>query len=105
MRQRAGLDITLEGCQDRVDRILRAAAEGGKAMEVNTYRGRGGLEDYAPLLRRFRALGGEFVTCGADAHRCEDVGKGLRDAYALLEECGWRYVTVYRGRKPFPIKL
>ena len=105
MGQRGGLDITLEGCQEQVDRILRSAAEGGKAVEVNTYRGRGGLEDYAPLLRRFRELGGEFVTCGADAHRCEDVGKGLRDAYALLEECGWRYVTVYRGRKPFPIKL
>ena len=105
MRQRAGLDITLERCQDRVDRILRAAAEGGKAMEVNTYRGRGGLEDYAPLLRRFRALGGEFVTCGADAHRSEDVGKGLREGCALLEACGYRYVTVYRERKPCPVRL
>lgn len=105
MRQRAGLDISLERYQEQVDQILCSAVEGNKAIEVNTYRGRGGLEDYAPLLRRFRELGGEFVTCGADAHRSEDVGKGLRESYALLEACGFRYVTVYRGRKPFPIKL
>lgn len=105
MAQRAGLDIGLERYQDLLDDILRAAAQAGKAIEVNTYRGRGGLEDYAPLLRRFRALGGELVTCGADAHRAEDVGKGLREAYALLEACGCRYVTVYRERKPCPVRL
>lgn len=105
MSQRGGVDIGLERFQDLVDQILRAAAEAGKAIEVNSYRGRGGLEDYAPLLRRFRALGGELVTCGADAHRAEDVGKGLKDAYALLEACGYRYVTVFRQRKPSLIRL
>ena len=41
----------------------------------------------------------------ADAHRSEDVGKGLREGCALLEACGYRYVTVYRERKPCPVRL
>lgn len=105
MRQKAGLDINLERYQDQVDEILRTVAQAGKAIEINTYRGRGGLEEYEPLVQRFRALGGELVTCGADAHRAEHVGLGLKNAYALLERCGYRYVTVYQQRKPRPIRL
>lgn len=105
MRQRGGLDISLEQERERVDEILKAVIRDGKAIEVNSYRGRGGLEDYAPLLRRFRSLGGELVTCGADAHRAEDVGKGLKEAYALLEACGFDYVTVFRQRRPSLMRL
>lgn len=100
MRQRGGLDIGLEQEQALVDEILSAVVRDGKAIEVNTYRGRTTLEEYEPLVRRFRALGGELVTCGADAHRSEDVGRGLKAAYELLRACGMRYVTVYRERKP-----
>lgn len=100
IRQRGGLPMGLEDYRELVDEILRTAVSKGKAIEINTYRGRGTLEDYVPLVKRFRELGGQLVTCGADAHRAEDVGKGLKNAYALLEECGFRYVTVFRQRKP-----
>ncbi len=105
MRDRDGQPLELNRWREVLDDILRLVAEKGRAIEVNTNRARTPLDDYAPILRRFRELGGEFVTCGADAHQAADVGKGIPDAYRLLSDCGFRYVTVFRGRRPEPVKL
>lgn len=83
---------------DRLTAILRTVAQDGKGIEVNTWRGRT-IEEWAPILRLFRSLGGELVTVGSDSHTTQDMGKGIRDAYALLGACGFDYVTVYHGRK------
>lgn len=48
-----------------------------------------------PLVRRFRELGGERITIGADAHKPSDVGANLADAAALAREAGFRYLTMY----------
>ena len=98
---KAGQDITLaqRDYPDRLERILRQVADSGKALEVNTWRGRT-IDEWAPILRRFKDLGGEYVTVGSDAHRTPDVAKGVRESYELLKTCGYRYTAVYRDRKP-----
>ena len=52
------------------------------------------------LLRLYAGLGGELVTVGSDAHKLEQIGKGIKEGYALLEATGIRYVTVFRDGKP-----
>lgn len=98
---KAGQDISLaqRDYPQRLEAILRQVAQAGKAVEVNTWRGRT-IDAWAPILRQFKALGGEYVTVGSDAHRTPDVGKGVEPAYELLENCGYRYTAVYRDRKP-----
>lgn len=91
--------VTLEGYEDRLDTLLRTAIGRGKGIEVNTWCGRT-LADWLPLLKRYRALGGEIVTVGSDAHTPDNVGKGISQAFDLLREAGFRYVTVFRRRKP-----
>lgn len=98
---RDGHDLSLTEYEDRVRAILTEVARTGHAMEVNTNRGRD-LAVWLPILRWFRACGGEFVTLGSDAHRPEDVAKGIRGAVELLRETGFRYVTVYEGRRAAP---
>jgi histidinol-phosphatase (PHP family) len=53
----------------------------------------------------YRQLGGEIVTLGSDAHRVEDVGKGIEGAAQYLKELGFQYYTVYHRRKPEFIPL
>ncbi|MCI8551494.1 MAG: PHP domain-containing protein [Lawsonibacter sp.] len=101
---RAGHTITLEPWADQLDALLRTVVETGRAIEVNTCRGRE-VENWRSILKRYRELGGELVTTGSDAHRPEDVGKGLEQAADLLRETGFRYLTLYRQRQPEPIKL
>ena len=48
----------------------------------------------------YKALGGEIITVGSDAHIKENIGYGFDVAEALLEETGFRYYTVFKNRKP-----
>ena len=101
---RDGQNPSLKPYEDQLRRIFRTVAEHGRGIEVNTYRGRT-VSDWAEVLKLYRACGGEIVTLGSDAHRPDDVGAGLGDAYRLLQELGFRYLTVYSRRTPDFIKL
>lgn len=89
---------------DRIYQLLTTAARMGRGIEVNTYRGKT-VAEWRPVLERWRDVGGELVTVGSDAHRPEHVGLGVREAYELLRDVGFRYVTVYEKRKPRQIPL
>lgn len=104
MNGRAGHHITLDRYQDRLIQILKTVIEHGHGIEVNTHCG-GEVEEWRPILKQYRALGGEIVTVGSDAHTPADVGKGCAQAQQLLRETGFRYFCVYQGRKPRWIKL
>lgn len=91
-----------------IDRIFRLLAEKGLALEINTSGLRkeiGEPSPTLPLVRRFRELGGEFVTVGSDAHVPENVGSGIAEAVALAEAAGFRYVTRFEKQKPIPERI
>lgn len=93
---------------DLVDEILRLLLARGKGLEINTGGFRSGLKETNPcpaVLRRYRELGGEIVTLGSDGHTPEYVGHRLDYAREVLADCGFRYFTVFRERKPDFIKL
>ncbi len=98
---RAGREVSLSqrDYPERLEVILSKVAQSGKALEVNTWRGRT-VEEWEPLLRLFKSLGGEYVTVGSDSHDLDHIGAGVRAAYDLLRRCGYRYTAVYEGRKP-----
>lgn len=101
---RGGHHMTLEPWQDQLDEVLRIVIESGRSIEVNTHGGRE-IEQWRPVLERYRELGGELVTLASDAHRPGNVARGLPQAAQLLLETGFQYVTRYRRRRPEPIKL
>ena len=96
-----GLSLTLDGYEEQVRAIFTQVARTGHALEVNTCRGRN-LAEWLPLLRWFQECGGEYVTLGSDAHRPQDLAKGVQEAAGLLEAAGFRYVTTYEKRRPVP---
>ena len=102
--RRDGIDLSFADWEDRVRAIFTEVARTDHALEVNTRRGRD--LDYWPLLLRwFRECGGKLVTVGADAHREQDVAKGVPEALALLRAAGFRYVATFAGRKPITHRL
>lgn len=96
---RDGQNISLGSYRDTVQSILTRAVEHGRGIEVNTNRGKD-VETWRLVLELYRQAGGEIITIGTDAHRPEDVGKGVAQALHLLKEMGFRYHTVFRARKP-----
>jgi histidinol-phosphatase (PHP family) len=67
-------------------------------MEINTRRlgAKEALESLVPIYRRYRELGGRFVTLGSDAHTPEAVGAHLRLAYDFAESLTLTPVTFSR---------
>lgn len=97
------LGVDLSRMDDRIDQILRTLAQNGKALEINTSGLRGPLGEASPPLKyvkRFRELGGEFVTLGSDAHSAEELGEGIPEAMEMASQAGFSYFTFYKKRQP-----
>lgn len=94
---------TYEKFADVIDEILRILIQRGKGIEVNTGGFKYGLGHPNPtedILKRYRELGGEIITIGADAHKPEHVAYDFTKIPKILTACGFRYYTVFQKRKP-----
>jgi histidinol-phosphatase (PHP family) len=69
--------------------ILRAAAIGGRVLEVNTTRGNVMCPDLA-VVRWWREAGGQAVSFGSDAHDPEKIAAGFEEARQLVEAAGFK---------------
>ncbi len=102
------IPVRLADYRDIIDAILRTLARSGKALEINTSGLRqpyGMCLPHEPIVRRFKELGGEYISLGSDAHTTQDVGKNLADGAALAKLCGFDKVTYYVARKPHFIEI
>lgn len=99
---------TYEKYRDLFERMLDLLLENGIGIEINTGGIGYGLKDLHPcreVLMRYREKGGEIVTVGSDAHKPEALCRSFDRAQVLLEDCGFRYYTVFEKRKPQFIRL
>jgi histidinol-phosphatase (PHP family) len=81
----------------------------GKALEINTksyqdYKGRTPQLDL-DLLRRYKEMGGEFISLGSDSHDPERPGDKFGHYAELLKSLGFRWTAHYENRKPVCIAL
>jgi len=99
--------LTLEKYRDKIHTLLRTLIDKGKGIEINCYGTHDGCGPFpsAELLQLYRTLGGEIVTVGRVAYNTGNAAACIREGHALLRECGFDYVTVFRQRKPEFIKL
>lgn len=88
---------------DEIDQILKKVIAMGKGIEMNMggfKYGLGFCNPHPDVIRRYRELGGEIITVGADAHRPGHVAYDFEKAGDILKACGFKYYTEYRNRKP-----
>lgn len=88
---------------DLIDEILRILIDKGIALECNTAGYKAGLGHPNPtegILTRYRELGGELLTLGSDGHRPEHVAYAFNKIGDVLKGCGFKYYTVFEGRRP-----
>ncbi len=93
---------TYEKFKDIIDEILSLLISKGKGIEVNTGGFKYGLGHPNPtedIIRRYRELGGEIITMGADAHVPEYVAYEFDKTAQIIKNCGFKYYTVFKNRK------
>lgn len=95
-------DWAYENNRDLIDEILQSLIANHIALEVNTQPLKRGFPETNPgkaILRKYRELGGDLVTVGADAHRPDSVGFGLDAVADLLRACGFTSYVTYSKRQ------
>lgn len=93
---------------DVIDEILKELIEKGKGLELNTAGLKYGLPFAHPdmkILKRYKELGGEIITVGADAHKPEHIAYDFDKAAQILSECGFKYYAEFKERKPAFFKI
>ena len=91
-----------------LDEILRTLIRKNVGIELNTGGYHYGLGEPNPcvnIIRRYRELGGEIITIGADAHTPDKIGYAFDKAADVLRECGFSYYAVFKNRRPVFHKL
>ena len=88
---------------DIIDEILKLLIEKEKGLEVNSAGLKYGLPFAHPhpdVLKRYRELGGEIITIGADAHKPEHIAYDFAKAEEILKSCGFKYYTEFFEQEP-----
>lgn len=108
MEGRAKLSIDMSRFDEVIRAVLRSVAEQGLAIEINTSGLRQEIGRTLPDLsyvKLFHELGGEFLTLGSDAHRREDIGKGIPEALEIARAAGFTRICYFKERKPVTLTL
>ena len=87
----------------RSDEILRTLIRKNVGIELNTGGYHYGLGEPNPcvnIIRRYRELGGEIITIGADGHAPDQIAWDFDKVPQLLKAAGFDYFTVFTKRKP-----
>ncbi|MBE6014076.1 MAG: histidinol-phosphatase HisJ family protein [Lachnospiraceae bacterium] len=88
---------------DILDSILERIIEKGHGIELNTagfYHNTDHPNPHEDVIRRYRQLGGDIITIGADAHGTQHIGYGFNKARDILLDCGFSYYTIFENRQP-----
>lgn len=96
-------EIYYEQYKDKIDDILSTVAEGEKAIEINTRRlnSKKAVQNLIPIYKRFRELGGKYVTIGSDAHKDNAIGANFEIAQHIADTCGLKNVYFKKRRKEY----
>ena len=96
-------DYTYKKFKDVIDEILRQLVARGKGIELNMAGFKYGLGHPNPteeILHRYRELGGEIITVGADGHAPDQIAWDFEKVPGILKAAGFDYFTVFTKRKP-----
>ena len=91
-----------------IESLLKRLISRGKGIEINT----SGMRHpshatlpHLPIVMRYHELGGEILTIGADSHRTDHVGWGLKEITELLPSMGITKLTTFKKRKPTFVEI
>ncbi len=98
--------VSFDKHRELIEEILKTLVQKEKGLEINTsgFDRCGAFLPDIQYIRRFKELGGRFVTVGSDAHETERVGQYCAEACQLAKEV-FGYVCTFRDRKPVFHKL
>lgn len=100
---REKLDVDMTRFSDLTDAIFESIIKSKKALEINTSGLFMDMKDTLPnisFIKRFKELGGEYITIGSDSHYADKVCRGIDAGIEIAKKCGFEYITIFEKRQP-----
>ncbi len=93
--------------EDALKNCFRMMVEKEIALEINTAGLRRINEFYpAPAIMKYaRAQGIKLISIGSDAHKVEDLGKGIREGIEYAKSFGFDAIYSFEKRKPVRVQI
>ncbi len=105
---KSNLDIDLNKYKKQIDEILLRTVKSEKSLEINTAALRQPLNKLSPevdVIKRFKELGGKYVSVGSDVHYAEHLAADIDMAYNAALEAGFDSITFFEKRTPMQMKI
>lgn len=93
---------------EQIDTIYNVLIKNNKALEINVSGLFKEMKTTLPdeqLVRRFKELGGKYITIGTDSHNAESVGVGIQEGIEVAKRAGFTQYTIFENRKPILIDI
>lgn len=106
--ERTDIKVNIGDFSKIIDDIFKALISRNKALEINTsglFKEIGSTLPGIDLVKRFKELGGKYITIGSDAHNTENVGKGIDNGIEIAKKCGFSHFTYFEGRMPKLVEI
>ena len=89
--------------QTEIDEVLKILIEREKILELNTRRleKNSVVAELLPIYKKYKDLGGKFISIGSDAHKVAAVGNSFKTALNFAEELNLIPVTFKNRVKEF----
>ena len=94
--------------QELIDEILMTVIRKKKAIELNgsgLRKPRLYIDPDLVLVRRYRELGGKYLTISTDAHETKFLGFGIDLLEDMAKTAGFSELTVFKKHEPFTVSL
>lgn len=105
---RDNLNIDMSEFDDAVDAIFISLIKNNKALEINTSGLFMDMKDTLPnikYVRRFKELGGKYITVGSDSHYADRVLQGIADGYKIALASGFEHITIFKKHEPVLVEI
>lgn len=81
--------------REEIDEVLQIVVDREKVLELNTRRfgSDRAIRELVPVYKKYRAIGGRYVTIGSDAHRVDAIGNYFARALDFVDELDLTPVT------------
>ena len=97
----AGIATDMAVFKDKLDTLLDLCAQKDIALEINTAGLRQPVNKTSPefeQVKRFKELGGKYISVGSDAHYAQDLGSNINIAYDTALAAGFNSTVLFQGR-------
>ncbi len=99
---------SLESYSKQIDNILKILIKNKKALEINVsglFKPMNCTLPDIDIIKRFKELGGEYITVGTDSHTKESVGQGIEQGLKIAVQAGFKQYTIFEKHKPILIDI